>query len=81
MDVQFDVKKPASSPGLSSEEAAIHGLNRLTPPKKVHPVIKFIMYMLHVFNVMLWVSGLAAYLTYGIDPVNNPSNVLCSTLS
>ena len=61
MNVKFDTKKPTASVGLDLQESAkrlqLYGPNRLSPPKKIHPVIQFGMYMLHVFNVMLWVSG------------------------
>lgn len=77
--VKFDLKKPTNSEGLSLEEAqkrlAEHGPNMLTPPKKIHPLIQFIMFMLHVFNVMLWLSGLAAYIVYAIQPAGNSANI------
>ena len=77
--VQFDLKKPTNSAGLSIDESnkrlAEYGPNMLSPPKKIHPVVQFIMYMLHVFNVMLWLSGIAAYVVYAIQPEGNFANV------
>ncbi|KAJ3271783.1 hypothetical protein HDV01_006391 [Terramyces sp. JEL0728] len=78
-NVKFNLQKPAASPGLTSEEAKqrleTDGPNQLSPPKKVHPFIQFCMYMLHLFNVMLWVSGVVAYIIYAVDPVDNATNV------
>jgi sodium/potassium-transporting ATPase subunit alpha len=77
--VSFSIEKPVASKGLSTEEATKrlekYGLNRLSPPKKVHPFIQFLSYFLQLFSVMLWVSGIAAYIIYAVDPVNNFSNV------
>jgi sodium/potassium-transporting ATPase subunit alpha len=79
MGVQFDLKKPTNSAGLSLDEAkkrlAEYGPNTLSPPKKIHPVIQFILYMLHVFNIMLWASGIAAYIVYAIQPEGNHANI------
>ena len=73
------MKKPTNSAGLSLDESkkrlAQYGPNMLSPPKKIHPIIQFIMYMLHLFNVMLWVSGIACYVVYAIKPQGNFSNV------
>ncbi|KAJ3257350.1 hypothetical protein HK103_004570 [Boothiomyces macroporosus] len=78
-NVKFNPQKPPTSPGLTSEEAKrrleTDGLNQLSPPKKVHPFIQFCMYMLGLFNVMLWVAGIVAYIIYAVDPVDNASNV------
>jgi sodium/potassium-transporting ATPase subunit alpha len=78
-DVKFDANKPSASAGLSLEEAkkrlALYGQNRLSPPKKVHPLIQFGGYMLHIFNVMLWAAGVASYIAYFIQPEGNFQNV------
>ena len=78
-DVKFDTQKPSASAGLSLEESkkrlAQYGQNRLSPPKKVHPLLQFIHYMFHIFNVMLWMSGIAAYIAYAIQPAGNSQNI------
>jgi sodium/potassium-transporting ATPase subunit alpha len=77
--VKVDTIKPVASPGLSPAEAAErlikYGPNRLSPPKKVHPFIQFMLYFLQLFSIMLWVSGIVAYIIYFLDPINNSSNV------
>ena len=78
-EVEFDSKKPSSSKGLSEAEVAIrqekYGKNMLSPPKRVHPILQFLSYFLQLFNVMLWVSGIVAYIIYAVDPAENFSNV------
>ncbi|TPX40659.1 hypothetical protein SeLEV6574_g06497 [Synchytrium endobioticum] len=70
---------PAESPGLTNEEAQVRlerdGPNQLTPPTKRHWVLRFLDILLGLFNLMLLISGVAAYILYGIDPVNNFQNV------
>ncbi|KAJ3318730.1 hypothetical protein HDV06_007055 [Boothiomyces sp. JEL0866] len=79
LKVKFNSAKAVASEGLSTEEAKkrleTDGLNQLSPPKKVHPVIQFIMYLMHVFNVMLWVSGIVAYIVYAVQPQGNTINI------
>lgn len=52
-----------------------YGRNQLSPPKRIHPVLQFLRYFLDLFNVMLWVAGVIAYIIYAIDPPNNFANV------
>jgi sodium/potassium-transporting ATPase subunit alpha len=77
--VKFNLQKPSSSQGLSVEEQKQrlekYGPNCLSPPKRIHPILQFLSYFLQLFNVMLWVSGIVAYVIYGLDPENNFSNV------
>lgn len=77
--VEVNPKKPTASPGLSSQEAASrllkYGPNCLSPPKKKHVILQFLDHLLGLFNVMLLVSGIACYVLYGIDPLENASNV------
>ena len=68
--VKVDPAKPSSSAGLSTAEVALrlqkYGLNRLTPPKKNHPLIIYIGYVMGLFNLMLNVAGIATLIIYGI---------------
>ena len=79
IQVEFNISKPVASPGLSTAEAKErlekYGPNCLSPPKKKHPLIQFIEFLMGLFNVMLLVSGIAAYVTYAIDKIGNASNV------
>jgi sodium/potassium-transporting ATPase subunit alpha len=77
--VDFNPDKPSHSAGLGKEEHLKRyeddGPNVLSPPKKTHPLLIFVGYLLHLFNLMLWVSGIIAYIIYAIDPPNNFPNV------
>ena len=77
--VSVDPAKPASSVGLTKQQVAErlekYGFNRLTPPKKRHPLLVYIGYVLGLFNLMLLVAGIASLIIYGLDPVTN-SNLL-----
>ncbi|KAJ3303844.1 hypothetical protein HDU76_005292 [Blyttiomyces sp. JEL0837] len=70
-----NLDKPGDSQGLTPELAAQrlieNGPNMLTPPKKRHPFLKFLDLLLGLFNMMLIVSGIAAYITLAIDFENN----------
>ncbi|KAJ3283717.1 hypothetical protein HK104_010251 [Borealophlyctis nickersoniae] len=76
--VSVDTAKAAASAGLSSADAAKrlqeNGPNQLSPPKKKHPIVQFLGYLCGLFNVMLLVSGILAYIMLGIDPVGNKQN-------
>ncbi|TPX60133.1 hypothetical protein PhCBS80983_g01998 [Powellomyces hirtus] len=77
--VLVNPEKPASSPGLSTAEAqkrlAEQGLNQLSPPKKRHPILKFIDHLLGLFNLMLLVAGIASYILLAIDFEGNKPNL------
>ncbi|KAJ1561048.1 hypothetical protein HK405_005089, partial [Cladochytrium tenue] len=74
----FNPDKPLESGGLSSETAAQrlieNGPNMLSPPKKRHPFLKFLDILMGLFNLMLLVSGVAAYIILAIDPADNFQN-------
>ena len=78
LSVSVNAVKPTQSKGLSDSEAAAllekYGPNQLSPPLKRPLWLQFLDYLLGLFNVMLLVAGIACYITYGIDPVNNASN-------
>jgi sodium/potassium-transporting ATPase subunit alpha len=84
LEAKYNVKinrtKAAESPGLSHEEATKrlqeYGLNQLTPPKKKHPIMIFIQHLFNLFNLMLLVAGVAAYIIFAGDPKENFKNVL-----
>ena len=72
--VSIDSSKPAASGGLTKQQVAErlekYGLNRLTPPKKRHPLLVYIGYVLGLFNFMLLVAGIASLIIYGLSPEN-----------
>jgi sodium/potassium-transporting ATPase subunit alpha len=77
--VSIDQSKPAASSGLSKSQVAErlekYGLNRLTPPKKKHPILVYLGYVLGLFNLMLVVAGVASLIIFGLNPADNKSLV------
>ena len=75
----IDIKRPGSSNGLragvATERLAIFGPNILTPPKKKHWIIKFLECLLSLFNILLLLAGLATYILFIMDPIDNYQNV------
>jgi sodium/potassium-transporting ATPase subunit alpha len=73
--VAIDLTKPAASGGLNKQQVAErlekYGLNRLTPPKKRHPLLVYLGYVMGLFNLMLVVAGIASLIIYGINPGEN----------
>lgn len=73
--VSIDASKPAGSGGLTKQQVVErlekYGLNRLTPPKKRHPLLVYLGYLLGLFNLMLLVAGVASLIIYGINPLDN----------
>jgi len=57
--------------GLSSEGAkasqATWGLNMITPPKKMHPLLKFLLSLVHGFQLMMNVGAILCFIVYGIS--------------
>ncbi|KXS21130.1 hypothetical protein M427DRAFT_93562 [Gonapodya prolifera JEL478] len=76
---KFDAAKPANSLGLSAEEAAKrlaeNGPNMLTPPPRRPGWLKFLDKLRGLFNLIMLFAGVVTYILYGIDTVNNSSNV------
>ncbi|ORZ32782.1 P-type cation-transporting ATPase [Catenaria anguillulae PL171] len=74
-----DPSQPASSPGLTPEEAArrlaADGPNQMSPAKTTHPFIKFIEHLLALFNLLLLVAGGLTLILYFVDPEGNASNI------
>lgn len=82
---QIDFDNIARSAGLSeavaAERLARDGKNELSPPKKLHPVLKYLKKLFGIFNSMLLVSSILAYILYIIDSsdlsnVHTPSHVI-----
>jgi len=57
-----DLQKPANSPGLSSDAVARkleeYGPNILSPPKKKHPLIRYLECVAEIFNLLLLLAGI-----------------------
>ncbi|KAJ3192007.1 hypothetical protein HK101_007183 [Irineochytrium annulatum] len=74
----FNSAKPGESKGLTSEEAARrlqeYGPNMLTPPKKRNAFLRFCDILFGLFNLMLIIAGVAAYIVLAIDYQNNKQN-------
>ncbi|KAI9208474.1 uncharacterized protein BJ171DRAFT_488991 [Polychytrium aggregatum] len=74
-----DETKPRNSQGLSNDTVVKRleefGPNVLSPPKKKHPIIRYLEMLAGLFNVMLIVAGVATYVLYIIDPIDNAPNV------
>jgi sodium/potassium-transporting ATPase subunit alpha len=75
--------KPADSLGLTSLQAEelLHqyGPNVLTPPKKRHPLLKFLDCLKSLFNLLLILAGILEYILLAIDFKDNFQNVRVTT--
>lgn len=71
-------EKPAESLGLTSQQAGQllqeHGLNQLTPPKRRHPILKYLDCLSSLFNVLLILAGILEYILLGINYKDNFQN-------
>jgi sodium/potassium-transporting ATPase subunit alpha len=78
-DTSINLAAPAKSMGLTSAEAAKrlveNGPNALTPAKKRSPFLRYLDFLLGLFNLLLLGAGALTYIVYGVDPVNNFQNV------
>lgn len=76
---RINMEKPGESLGLTSQQAEQllqeHGRNVLTPPKKRHPILKFLDYLRSLFNLLLILAGILEYILLGISFKNNFQNV------
>ncbi|CAG8532596.1 3994_t:CDS:2 [Paraglomus occultum] len=76
--VEINVQKPQLG-GLSTAEAekrlAEQGPNVLTPPKKTHPVIKYLECLFTLFNILLIVAAIFQYILLAIDYEANKPNI------
>ena len=75
----INTTKPGESRGLTSEAAAktLHetGPNVLSPPKKRHPILKYLDCLTSLFNLLLILAGVLEYVLLGIDFKGNFQNV------
>lgn len=78
-ETRINMEKPGESLGLTSQQVEQllqeHGRNVLTPPKKRHPILKFLDYLRSVFNLLLIFAGILEYILLGISFKNNFQNV------
>jgi sodium/potassium-transporting ATPase subunit alpha len=78
-NTSIDIEKPPASHGLSAadNEQLIekHGRNVLTPPKKRHPILKYLDCLKNLFNLLLIVAGILEYILLAIDYKDNFQNV------
>lgn len=76
---RINMEKPEESFGLTDQQVEHllheHGPNVLTPPKKKHPLLKYLEYLSSLFNLLLIVAGILEYLLLGINFKNNIQNV------
>jgi len=76
---RINLEKPSDSRGLTSQESEQllldHGKNVLTPPKKRHPILKFLDYLRSLFNLLLIFAGILEYILLGINFKSNFQNV------
>ncbi|KAL0079975.1 hypothetical protein F4703DRAFT_1871952 [Phycomyces blakesleeanus] len=67
----IDTIKPVDSHGLTSTQAAnvlaATGQNILSPPKKRHPILKYLDCVRKLFNLLLILAGVLDYILLGID--------------
>lgn len=83
--MKFNDKKPLESGGLSA--AAIpalqeeFGLNVLTPPKKVHPIVQYLKFLSQTFNLLLVLCAVIEWVLIGV-PGNtvNPNSYIGAIL-
>ncbi|CAG8753261.1 35611_t:CDS:2, partial [Gigaspora margarita] len=75
--VNINTVKPSESYGLHENHALDllnkNGPNILTPPKKKHPIVKYLECLSSLFNILLIVAGVLMYILFGIDPIGNKS--------
>ncbi|KAJ3728358.1 aminophospholipid-transporting P-type ATPase [Lentinula raphanica] len=78
LSTSIDVKDPANSNGLTSDEAkkrlVENGPNVLTPPKKKSALRKYIDRLLTMFNVLLILAGILEYILLGVNFRENFQN-------
>lgn len=74
----------SSATGLSTDGAkAAHaefGMNCITPPEKVHPVIKFLLSLVHGFQLMMNVGAVLCFIVYGISNAEDSQTLALGTM-
>ena len=81
----INMEKPGQSFGLTGQQAEQllheHGPNILTPPKKRHPILKYLDCLTSLFNLLLILAGILEYILLGISFKNNFQNVSVTLMS
>ncbi|RGB26460.1 hypothetical protein C1646_420642 [Rhizophagus diaphanus] len=76
--VDINTSKPSESKGLNVNQAEKlleeNGPNILTPPKRKHPILKYLECLMTLFNILLILAGILMYILFAIDPANNQPN-------
>ncbi|RCH98665.1 hypothetical protein CU098_007153 [Rhizopus stolonifer] len=77
-NTHIDIKKASESKGLTNQQAANvlaeTGPNRLTPPKKRHPILKYFDCVVKLFNLLLILAGILDYILLAINYQENFAN-------
>ncbi|CEI86145.1 Putative Podospora anserina S mat genomic DNA chromosome 5, supercontig 1 (Fragment) [Rhizopus microsporus] len=77
-NTHINTKKASESKGLTTQQAANvlaeTGLNQLSPPKKRHPILKYIDCVLKLFNLLLILAGILDYILLAINFQENFAN-------
>lgn len=83
-NTDINLKKAAESKGLTSQQAANillqTGPNILTPPKRRHPILKYLDCVASLFNLLLILAGILDYILLAIDFQANFANVSSNTI-
>lgn len=81
--VHIDVGNSASSRGLTLEQVKErqdkYGLNRLTPPKDVPEIIKFLKQFTNPLMMLLVIAGALTYMAYGLQNPRDSNNLILAT--
>ncbi|GBC10190.1 hypothetical protein RclHR1_09410003 [Rhizophagus clarus] len=76
--VDINTYKPSDSRGLNVDQAKKlleeNGPNVLSPPKRKHPILKYLECLMTLFNILLMLAGVLMYILLGIDPQDNQAN-------
>ncbi|GFH14693.1 p-type atpase [Haematococcus lacustris] len=68
---QVDLQSPAHSAGLTAAQVeaqrAQHGFNRLTPPKELPEIVKFLKQFINPLMLLLLVAGVLCFMAYGLQ--------------
>ena len=77
LDEVFEMLK-SNPDGLTTEKQAAqleeYGLNQITPPKKTHWFIKFLLSLVVGFQLMMNVGAVLCFIVYGISAASDPDS-------
>ena len=78
LETSFDPKKPSESKGLSVDLQKTRilefGKNMLSPPKRIHPFVKYLLCLAQLFNILLILCAILTWILYAIAPIENAPN-------